>query len=191
MAGLRALADAGRTGRRLAVVFADARDTANLLFAALLCDIQIQGDRTTFRFSHLRSLHAQTKTGLRLLSSGEALSPGFIRPYALVQTPDFLRRSPWVIAGERKDKEVEQKRAFLLHVNPRSGFSYEPGFEATEPLTSAKFLLDSERDHGWSVGNCWRMIREGDLLLFRFRDRNHPGGAAVFFAGQVSRAPFM
>ena len=191
-AGLRELEKARAAGRNLAVVFADARDTSKLVFTALLHDIEIHGSSTSFTFTQLQPLHGRTKTRLRLDSKDAFLSAGFIRPYALVRTPRFLHRLPGPTPRRRQHEGAEEApRAFLLHVNSRSGFSYEKGFDPEDPLACAWFLLRSGREHRWSAGNCWRMMRKNDLLLFKVNGGRKKESAGVYFVGRVSRLPYM
>jgi hypothetical protein len=57
----------------------------------LLTGIQIEGDVTRFTIDRVRSLPgAHTPQDLVLRSSGQHISPNFIRPYAICRTPDFL-----------------------------------------------------------------------------------------------------
>ncbi|RKG63322.1 hypothetical protein D7W79_40400 [Corallococcus exercitus] len=190
-AGQQALAEAHEAGKVLAIVFADARDTSRLLFTAILHSIELRDESTRFTFTRLQPLHGRTKTELRLASTGDLLSAGFIRPYAMVQTPRFLRRPSRLAPNQSQREGMEEgPQAFLVHVNPGS-VDYEDGFDAKAPLDCAAHLLRSQRDHGWTAGNCWRMMRKDDLLLFKFNGGRLKEPAAVYFAGRVSRTPFI
>lgn len=192
-AGQQALEEARENGRDLAIVFADARDTSRLIFTAVLHSIEFLGGSTRFTFTRLTPLHDRTKTELRLASTGEVLSAGYIRPYAMVRTPRFLHKLSRLAPQQSQSKGMEEgPRAFLLHVNPGSGYGYEKGFDPRDPLNCASYLLRSKRkQHGWSAGNCWRMMHKGDLLLFKFSGGRRKEPAAVYFAGRVSRPPFI
>lgn len=191
-AGQQALKDAHAAKRNLTIVFADARETSKLLFMAVLHSIELRGESTRFTFTRLQPLHGRTKTELRLDSTGQFLRAGFIRPYAIVRTPRFLHKQLQIAPQQPQGGGfVEEPRAFLLHVNPKSGYGYEKGFDPKDPLSCAAYLLHSQGEHGWSAGNCRRMIRKGDLLLFKFSGGRRKETAAVYFAGRVSRPPFI
>lgn len=88
------------------------------------------------------------------------------------------------------DRSPEEAGAFLVHVNPKKGWSYEKGFDPRDPFGCASFLLASAGPHGWSAGNCWRMMREGDVLLFKTPAGRRREPAGVYFAGRIVRSPF-
>lgn len=51
----------------------------------------IDEEGTEFEFSHLVPIRGKQVTQELVLSTtGKTIAPGFIRPYALVQTPKFL-----------------------------------------------------------------------------------------------------
>jgi hypothetical protein len=78
-------------------------------------------------------------------------------------------------------------RAFVVHHNPDNG-RYEYYADATDAAASARALMKA--GEGWWVAwNCHRLIRVGDLLLFKFggaRLKQEPG---VYAAARVLRAP--
>jgi hypothetical protein len=75
----------------LAVVFAQAEFTDDLVAWAYLTDIQIDNDGTNYTFSKLTRFEPPfpKKTDL-FKRNGKRLSAEFIRPYAICQTPPFL-----------------------------------------------------------------------------------------------------
>jgi len=76
---------------------------------------------------------------------------------------------------------------FIVHHNPNNG-RYRYGADPDDAIASAKALID-EGEGAWVAGNCRRMIRVGDLLLFKFggsRLRQEPG---IYAAARVTRAP--
>jgi hypothetical protein len=90
--GLKLLERANEEGVDLPILFADATDCSRLLFWAVLTKIDITPDGTRYRFERLRPLpRNRSPQDLVLLSSGRPIAPGYIRPYALCETPDFLR----------------------------------------------------------------------------------------------------
>ncbi|MCL5745573.1 MAG: hypothetical protein M1541_16885 [Acidobacteria bacterium] len=87
----RLLVDAERRGESVAVVFAEAEKTDNLVAWAVLKDIQITPDGTDYTFANLRRFKKplRPKTDLRK-RNGEPLSQNFIRPYAICRRPKFI-----------------------------------------------------------------------------------------------------
>lgn len=77
--------------RAMPVLFGDAADCSRLLYWGLLTDVQIQDGATRFTVDRVRKLggkHAPQELVLR--SSGKKIAPGFIRPYAICETPLFV-----------------------------------------------------------------------------------------------------
>ena len=88
---------AAKRGLRMPVVFADAAvDCSQLIYWALLDAITINDKSTHYRFSHLTQLglHEHQTQDLTLESTGQPISDGFIRSYAICQTPQFLFEEP-------------------------------------------------------------------------------------------------
>jgi hypothetical protein len=80
-------------GLQVPVVFAPAEDTSDLFAWAVLEEIALRDEkpRTRYRFSRLQLLKKRPpKTSLRKASDGEALAAGFIRPYAICLTPEWV-----------------------------------------------------------------------------------------------------
>lgn len=76
---------------------------------------------------------------------------------------------------------------FVVHHNPNS-LRYRYAADPHDAVASARALVD-EGESTWVAGNCRRMMRVGDLLLFRFggsRLRQEPG---IYAAAHVTRAP--
>lgn len=91
VAGEQWLRSATENGRRLAVIFADAKDCTRLHYWALLTSIQLTPRGTEYRFERLREIRRDAKPqDLVLDGTGRPIAPGFIRPYALCRTPGFL-----------------------------------------------------------------------------------------------------
>jgi hypothetical protein len=72
-------------------VFAPAEGTRDL-FAWAVLDEVIPDETSSYTFSELRLSDPQPhKTTLKKASDGKPLGEWFIRPYAICQTPNFLR----------------------------------------------------------------------------------------------------
>ena len=77
--------------RAMPVLFGDAADCSRLLYWGLLTDVHIEDGVTHFAVDRVRKLggkHAPQELVLR--SSGKKIAPGFIRPYAICETPSFV-----------------------------------------------------------------------------------------------------
>jgi len=85
------LHEAHEAGQVMPVVFGDATDCSRLLYFGVLGSVEISDQETQYTFHSLRRLRRRhSPQELRLRSSGELIAPGFIRPYAICHTPDFL-----------------------------------------------------------------------------------------------------
>jgi hypothetical protein len=91
---------ARKVGQQLPIVFAAGETIDGVIYSAFIDDLDVsQADEcrngtTTIRFSGLRPLPKKRPlSSLRLKSSGQQLSDGFIRPYAICYTPDFFPTS--------------------------------------------------------------------------------------------------
>lgn len=79
------------TGYRFPIIFSDATDCSRLLYWGQIENLVIDDEGTVFEFSHLTPIRGKRVTQELVLSNtGKTIAPGFIRPYALVQTPKFL-----------------------------------------------------------------------------------------------------
>jgi hypothetical protein len=76
---------------------------------------------------------------------------------------------------------------FIVHHNPDSG-RYRYGPDPRDAIASARALLDYN-ESTWVAGNCRRMIRVGDLLLFKFGGRRLQQEPGIYAAARVTRAP--
>jgi uncharacterized protein YeaO (DUF488 family) len=85
------LVEARQRGESVPIIFADATDCSRLVFWARLDSVDFVDDRTRYRFSKLTKIRGRhTPQELVLASTGKTIAPGFIRPYALVRTPNFI-----------------------------------------------------------------------------------------------------
>jgi uncharacterized protein YeaO (DUF488 family) len=84
--------EAQSRGEVLPLVFADATDCSRLIYWAKLNAINLSDEGTQYFFSGLRRIGGgRTPQELTLQNTGSKIAVGFIRPYALVHTPKFLR----------------------------------------------------------------------------------------------------
>lgn len=83
--------EAGWAKKRVAVIFADATECSKLMCWGLIEKLDISERRTVCIVDKLRRTPRGLKTQkLHLVSTGKRINEGFIRPYALVQTPEFV-----------------------------------------------------------------------------------------------------
>ena len=92
--GSRILTEAAAKGENVAIIFAAAESEGPLLWWATIDDIETdRGDDrplTRCRYSNLRPVEPPRSLSSLTLLTGKRLSDKFIRPYALVRTPDFV-----------------------------------------------------------------------------------------------------
>lgn len=118
--GKRLLDDAGAENSQVALLFGDAADCSQLIAWALLDSVEIRDKTTDFKFRELRELSGHAPQELVLVSSGETIAPGFIRPYAICFTPDFLEEGggqyrPELLADEIVGLEGEVRERLVRH----------------------------------------------------------------------------
>jgi hypothetical protein len=93
--GKQMLESAKANGMRMPILFADATDCSRLLYWAELDSIRVGRSGTRYSFHSLRPLGGEhSPQELRLCSTGKRIAKGFIRPYALCKTPEFLGSDP-------------------------------------------------------------------------------------------------
>jgi hypothetical protein len=82
------------------VIFAPAQGTFHLFAWALLEEV-LPDETISYTFSELRLLDPQPhKSTLNKASDGLPLDEWFIRPYAICQTPDYLREQATATRGD-------------------------------------------------------------------------------------------
>lgn len=76
------------------VIFGDSTDCGRLLYWGLLRDIQLVGKTTTYHVGDLRKINgAHSPQELVLRSTGGHISGQHIRPYAICETPFFIKKA--------------------------------------------------------------------------------------------------
>lgn len=84
--------EAQASSQGLPIVFADATDCSKLIYSARVSSIVTDDEGTQCQFFQLEPIRGRhSPQDLTLLETGEKIAAGFIRPYALVQTPKFVR----------------------------------------------------------------------------------------------------
>jgi hypothetical protein len=93
--GERLWAAAKAKKRSMPVLFGDARDCSKLLYWGILTSVDVRDDGTTrYQVDQLRKLTGRrSPQELTLRKTGKTIAPNFIKPYAICQTPTFIRRS--------------------------------------------------------------------------------------------------
>jgi hypothetical protein len=85
------LEEASAAGQSFPLLLADAKDCSRLLYWGLLKTLELGDKRTVYTVDYLRALPGRhSPQELLLMSTGEHIAPGFIRPYAICITPPFL-----------------------------------------------------------------------------------------------------
>lgn len=87
----RLLHAANRAGEIVPIVFADAaRDCSTLIYWGHLRAITVTARGTTYTVANVARLKGHRTHQLVLRSTRRTIAPGYIRPYAIVETPRFL-----------------------------------------------------------------------------------------------------
>lgn len=91
MAGGELFGEALDKGQEMAILYADATRYSRLLYWGRLEGIDVDSDGTRYLVADLTPPISRKKTQeLVLRSTNRPIAKGFIRPYAIVQTPMFI-----------------------------------------------------------------------------------------------------
>jgi hypothetical protein len=91
VAGRELWQEAQVAGLGMPVLLGDARHCSRLLYWGLLTSIELGDGSTDYTVDKVRRLKGKhTPQELILRSTGRQIAPNFIRPYAIVVTPEFL-----------------------------------------------------------------------------------------------------
>ncbi len=115
------LKNAHLAGRELPIAFADARDCSKLIAWSVLRSIAIVEKETHYGIGQLWMVPRSRPQDLRLLNSKKNIADGFIRPYALCETPKFLHaeaKKPrrWLQSNAAIHEVREGKRRLTAHM---------------------------------------------------------------------------
>jgi hypothetical protein len=88
---LKLFSEARKNGMAMAVLFADATYCAKLLYWGRLELLEVDGEGSRYTVAGLTALSRKRTQSLVLRSSNLCIAEGFIRPYAIVETPSFIR----------------------------------------------------------------------------------------------------
>jgi hypothetical protein len=78
-------------GADMPVLFGDATDCSQLIYWGILQGVELVERETHYTVAQLRRFTSpHSPQDLVLQSNGERIAPGFIRPYAVCVTPQFL-----------------------------------------------------------------------------------------------------
>jgi uncharacterized protein YeaO (DUF488 family) len=77
-------------GRDMPVLFGDAARCSDLIYWGILTEVAVSQRGTRFSVDRLRPLRNRRTQDVRLASTRRRIARGFIRPYALCLTPQFL-----------------------------------------------------------------------------------------------------
>lgn len=84
---------ARKNGQEMAILYADAVHCSRLLYWGRLVALDVHDEGTRYTVADLAPLSNKRTQGLVLRSTNEHIAQGFIRPYAIVETPSFISRS--------------------------------------------------------------------------------------------------
>lgn len=91
VSAVKLLKEAKEQDTEMPVLFADACDCSRLLYWGFLKDITVTEEGTSYIIKRLYALKGEHKPQeLQLLSSGNNIAEGYIRPYAICSTPEFF-----------------------------------------------------------------------------------------------------
>ncbi len=108
-------------GVEMPILFADASDCSRLIAWSVLKTLAVSGNGTQYGVGQLFAVRGKTPQDLVLKSTGSTIAPGFIRPYAVCETPDFLgnpsAQRAWKGAAALTGIVQEGKRRLRTHLS--------------------------------------------------------------------------
>ncbi len=115
------LKNAHNADLNLPIVFADSRDCSKLFAWSVLRSVSITAKGTHYTIGKLWSVPRSSPQDLQLLNSKRHIADGFIRPYALCQTPRFLQieskqPQPWLQRSIAIREVREGNRRLVAHM---------------------------------------------------------------------------
>jgi hypothetical protein len=84
--------EAQRKGQEMVILYADANECSKLLYWGKLTGIEVDSNGTRFSIAELTALTQKTTQELVLKSTKARIANGYIKPYAIVQTPSFIEK---------------------------------------------------------------------------------------------------
>ena len=110
---------AGELGLDVAILFADARHCERLVYWAVLRELDIDDGGTRYRFARRREIAGHATQELVLARTHHPIAEGFIRSYAICETPPFVleEMSRWQAetAPELHGLDGEERQAMVAH----------------------------------------------------------------------------
>ncbi|CAN5197791.1 hypothetical protein BH09MYX1_BH09MYX1_51630 [soil metagenome] len=89
--GKRLFDAAKRVGNEMAVIYADAAyDCSKLVYWGRLTHLEVSATGTSYTVTDLRPIRRHRAQELVLESTGQTIAEGYLRPYAIVETPSFV-----------------------------------------------------------------------------------------------------
>lgn len=124
-------------GKEYIAIISDAANTQQINHIGLIKEISYENDAGETRVIFSKVLAVEEvifKTDIRL-SSGKNIDPGFIRPYAICETPDFnVNHSSETVASEMTNDEFSQLEGWL-------------SWENRQIRNRNRFIVDEKRNH--------------------------------------------
>src|SRR3984957_103070 len=84
--------EASRQGQAMAILYADANECSTLLYWGRISALDVSSDGTRYTVADLTPLSRKKTQQLVLRSTKKHIADGFIRPYAIVQTPSCIHQ---------------------------------------------------------------------------------------------------
>jgi hypothetical protein len=179
VAGRDLFDEAQRQGQAMAILYGDATECSSLLYWGRLTRVDVDSEGTGYTVDTLIALSQKKTQELVLRSTNAGIAEGFIRPYAIVQTPAYLgpcvdisavRNSGSTALGGATDFPHGNDRASQAGIATLFSFGYWGCGSATPSLVKAVDEAESQRGFEpplWVDVRISRSVRAAG-----FRDRH-------------------
>ena len=82
--------EARRKGQDMVILYADAKHCSKLLYWGRITALSVSDDGTNFSVAALTPVSRRRTQDLVLRSNNKCIAKGFIKPYAIVETPSYI-----------------------------------------------------------------------------------------------------
>jgi hypothetical protein len=136
---------AKKRGEVLGVVFADAGDVSELVAWSYLTRVTVTGKTTRYEIGPLWRITGKTPHDLTRVSKHQRIKRGFIWPYVLCETPQFLHRAakapkPWVYREMGPRSDSEGKRRLVTHLSRERSTALRNALKSAHMIRNAGHL---------------------------------------------------
>jgi hypothetical protein len=123
VAGRELFDEAQRRGQTMAILYGDATECSSLLYWGRLTRVDVDSEGTRYTVDALTALSRKKTQELVLRSTNVHIAEGFIRPYAIVQTPPFIGRYADISTARNSESAAAGGATGVSHGNDNASLT--------------------------------------------------------------------